>query len=150
MVCRAGHQISFNCASASRARADASLLALAAAVTAVPIDVRVRNTRVSATASGSLSGQFSPRGGCVTIAARGDGGRVEFVVEDEGPGIPDYALGRIFERFYSLERPATGRKSTGLGLALVREIAHLHGGEVELVNRPDRGGAQATLRLPTA
>ena len=94
--------------------------------------------------------EFSPRGGCVTIAARGDAGRVEFVVEDEGPGIPDYALGRIFERFYSLERPATGRKSTGLGLALVREIAHLHGGEVELVNRPGGRGAQAALRLPAA
>ncbi len=94
--------------------------------------------------------EFSPRGGCVALAAHADGGRVEFVVEDEGPGIPDYALGRIFERFYSLERPATGRKSTGLGLALVREIAHLHGGEVELVNRPGGRGAQATLRLPAA
>ncbi len=91
--------------------------------------------------------EFSPRGGRVTLTARALGGRVEFAVEDQGPGIPDYALGRIFERFYSLERPATGRKSTGLGLSLVREIAHLHGGEAELVNRTE-GGARATLRLP--
>ncbi len=93
--------------------------------------------------------EFSPRGGRVALGARVIEHRVEFWVEDEGPGIPDYALARIFERFYSLERPATGRKSTGLGLSLVREIAHLHGGEAELVNRP-AGGARATLRLPVA
>jgi two-component system, OmpR family, sensor histidine kinase CreC len=54
-----------------------------------------------------------------------------------------------FERFYSLERPSSGRKSTGLGLSLVREIIHLHGGEVTLENRRE-GGALATLRLPVA
>ena len=93
--------------------------------------------------------EFSPRGGRVALGARVAGDRVEFSVEDRGPGVPDYALGRIFERFYSLERPATGRKSTGLGLSLVREIAHLHGGEIELVNRSG-GGARAVLRLPVA
>ncbi len=93
--------------------------------------------------------EFSPRGGRVTLAAHVTEGRMEFSVADQGPGIPDYALGRIFERFYSLERPATGRKSTGLGLSLVREIAHLHGGEVELVNQPG-GGARATFGLPSA
>ena len=71
-------------------------------------------------------------------------------VTDEGPGIPDYALGRIFERFYSLGRPDTGRKSTGLGLNFVREVAKSHGGTVRVVNRPDRpeGGALAELILP--
>ncbi len=93
--------------------------------------------------------EFSPRGGRVELRVRATDREVEFAVEDHGPGIPDYALGRVFERFYSLERPATGRKSTGLGLALVREIAHLHHGEVELVNRAV-GGACATLRLPVA
>lgn len=91
--------------------------------------------------------EFSPRGGCVTLGARVEGDQVELLVEDQGPGVPDYALARVFERFYSLERPATGRKSTGLGLALVREIAHLHGGEAEVTNRPE-GGARALLKLP--
>jgi two-component system sensor histidine kinase CreC len=91
--------------------------------------------------------EFSPRGGRVTLGVRLVAGRVEVFVEDQGPGVPDYALARVFERFYSLERPATGRKSTGLGLALVREIAHLHGGEAEVVNRSG-GGARAVLRLP--
>jgi two-component system sensor histidine kinase CreC len=74
---------------------------------------------------------------------------VTFSVEDRGPGVPDYALARVFERFYSLPRPGSGKKSTGLGLALVREIAHLHGGEVTLGNRPD-GGARAEFWVPGA
>jgi len=68
--------------------------------------------------------------------------RVVFTVDDAGPGVPDYALPKVFERFYSLPRPGTERKSTGLGLALVREIAHLHGGDATLTNRPE-GGARA-------
>lgn len=93
--------------------------------------------------------EFSPAGGTVTLAARVDERRVTFTVEDNGPGVPDYAVGRVFERFYSLPRPATGKKSTGLGLALVREIAHLHGGDATLANRPE-GGARATLWMPVS
>lgn len=92
---------------------------------------------------------FSPKGGRVVMrcAAGTEGGRVEFAVEDEGPGVPDYALARVFERFYSLPRPGTDRKSTGLGLALVREVAHLHGGGAALENR-EAGGARATIWVP--
>lgn len=90
---------------------------------------------------------FSPAGGAIRLRAVGAAGRVSFVVEDNGPGVPDYALPRVFERFYSLPRPGSARKSTGLGLALVREIAHLHGGDVTLANRPE-GGAVATLWVP--
>lgn len=92
---------------------------------------------------------FSPAGSAIGFSARLEEGHVVFTVEDRGPGVPDYALVRVFERFYSLPRPGTTRKSTGMGLALVREIAHLHGGEVSLLNRPD-GGARAVLRLPVA
>lgn len=90
---------------------------------------------------------FSPAGSVVWLRARSTSEGVEFAVEDEGPGVPDYALPRIFERFYSLPRPGTQQKSTGLGLALVREIAHLHGGAATLDNRPG-GGARATLKVP--
>jgi two-component system sensor histidine kinase CreC len=92
---------------------------------------------------------FSPGGSEVTLAVNTVPGRVIFTVDDAGPGVPDYALPKVFDRFYSLPRPGTERKSTGLGLALVREIAHLHGGEAALVNRPE-GGARATLSLPVA
>ena len=90
---------------------------------------------------------FSPAGGTVALRCTVEAGRAGFWVEDDGPGVPEYALPRVFERFYSLPRPGTAQKSTGLGLALVREIAHLHGGEVTLANRPE-GGACATLWVP--
>ncbi|MCB1795470.1 MAG: hypothetical protein KDJ70_13800, partial [Candidatus Competibacteraceae bacterium] len=61
---------------------------------------------------------------------------------------------RLFERFYSLPRPDTGRKSTGLGLAFVREVAQLHGGTITVDNVPDADGAiigvVARLSLPAA
>ncbi|HKB56168.1 MAG TPA: two-component system sensor histidine kinase CreC [Lacunisphaera sp.] len=90
---------------------------------------------------------FSPAGGEVTFAAKAADHQVSFTVEDRGPGVPDYALPRVFERFYSLPRPGTERKSTGLGLALVKEIAHLHGGDATLANRPE-GGARAVFWVP--
>ncbi|MDB6115343.1 MAG: creC [Lacunisphaera sp.] len=90
---------------------------------------------------------FSPVGGEVVFGCTLERGGVRFTVEDQGPGVPDYALSRVFERFYSLPRPGTGRKSTGLGLALVREIAHLHGGDATLANRPG-GGARAVFWVP--
>jgi len=90
---------------------------------------------------------FAPVGSCVAIAVNTAPDGVDIRVRDHGPGIPDYALDRVFERFYSLRRPDTGRKSTGLGLPFVREIAHLHSGEVRIANHPG-GGAEALLRLP--
>ena len=90
---------------------------------------------------------FSPRGGTVKLAARADRATATTTVADQGPGVPAYAQGRIFERFYSLARPDGGRKSTGLGLNLVAEAARAHGGSVRLVNRPE-GGALAELVLP--
>jgi two-component system sensor histidine kinase CreC len=90
---------------------------------------------------------FTPAAGTVALRAEASAERAELIVEDTGPGVPDYALERAFERFYSLPRPGSGRKSTGLGLSLVREIAHLHGGEATLANRPE-GGARATLCVP--
>lgn len=91
---------------------------------------------------------FSPAGTAVEIAAVEAGRHIELTVRDSGPGVPDYALDRVFERFYSLRRPDTGKKGTGLGLAFVREVAHLHGGEVHLANHAE-GGAIATLALPS-
>ncbi|MCK5878547.1 MAG: two-component system sensor histidine kinase CreC, partial [Holophagae bacterium] len=91
--------------------------------------------------------EFSPKGSTVTVKVS----REELIgvirVLDEGTGIPDYARERIFDRFYSLPRPDTGQKSSGLGLALVREVALLHQGTVALDNRPG-AGVIATLRLP--
>ncbi|MEY2880643.1 MAG: Sensor protein CreC [Verrucomicrobiota bacterium] len=94
--------------------------------------------------------EFSPAGGAVTLACRVDAQSVALVIEDDGPGVPEYALDKIFDRFYSLPRPDTGRKSSGLGLSIVREIARLHGGEIRLENRAPAAGARAVLTLPRA
>lgn len=91
--------------------------------------------------------EFSPQGGTVrisTIRSR-HGLRVE--IADEGPGLPDYATDRVFEKFFSLQRPDTGQKSTGLGLNFVRQVALLHGGRIVLDNLP-QGGMRASLELP--
>lgn len=90
---------------------------------------------------------FSPTGGSIEVTLTLKGRQAEVSVHDHGPGIPDHADHKVFEKFYSLPRPGTQRKSTGLGLSFVREIAALHHGRVALRNAPD-GGALATLTLP--
>lgn len=90
---------------------------------------------------------FSPDGGDIMFSLHTESGKHHLSVRDHGAGIPDYALPRVFERFYSLARPGTQRKSTGLGLPFVREVALLHGGEIILRNHPD-GGVEATFVLP--
>lgn len=93
---------------------------------------------------------FSPAHGTVEIAVLpGAPGRIDIRITDDGPGIPAYAQGRLFERFYSLPRPDGRDKSTGLGLCLVREVAALHHGRVTVENRPG-GGTAATLSLSAA
>ncbi|HKX12872.1 MAG TPA: two-component system sensor histidine kinase CreC [bacterium] len=89
---------------------------------------------------------FAPRGSSLEISLSESPQQALLTIADRGPGIPDYALGRIFERFYSLPRPETGKKSSGLGLSLVREVARLHGGKIELQNRKE-GGVVARLTL---
>lgn len=90
--------------------------------------------------------EFSPADGKILVTAQVERGRVKIRVDDQGPGIPDYGRDRIFERFYSLPRPDTGAKSTGLGLSFVQEIAHLHGGTIRVENRAE-GGCRAELMI---
>jgi two-component system sensor histidine kinase CreC len=92
---------------------------------------------------------FSPEQGEIVLQAMREGACAVLRVRDAGPGIPDYAQARVFERFYSLARPGTGQRSSGLGLPFVREVARLHGGEVALENAVE-AGAVATLELPLA
>jgi two-component system sensor histidine kinase CreC len=91
---------------------------------------------------------FTPPGAAVTIGASVDevGRTVAVEVFNQGEPIPDYALPRVTERFYSLPRPGSGRKSTGLGLNFVQEVAQLHGGSFSISNVD--GGVRATLTLP--
>ncbi len=90
---------------------------------------------------------FAPAGSEVELRLRRDAGSLMVEVLDRGPGVPDYALDRTFERFYSLPRPDGGSRSSGLGLCFVAEAVELHGGRVALGNRED-GGAVASMVLP--
>ena len=92
---------------------------------------------------------FSPEGGCVRMSLQRTARTVRVQVQDSGPGIPDYAQEKVFEKFYSLARPHSHKKSTGLGLAFVKEIASLHQGRISLSNAPE-GGALAVFSLPRA
>ncbi|QGW80095.1 two-component system sensor histidine kinase CreC [Variovorax paradoxus] len=90
---------------------------------------------------------FSPQGSEVLLTLETTSKLARVTVRDRGPGIPDYAQEKVFQKFYSLARPHSQKKSTGLGLAFVKEIAALHRGRIELGNAA-RGGAVATLTLP--
>ena len=84
-------------------------------------------------------------GGATDIRVdRFDGG-ARITVEDAGPGIPPEDRERIFEPFY--RRRETGEAGTGLGLSIVRQIARVHGGEVQYVPR-DGGGSRFVVTLP--
>ncbi len=86
---------------------------------------------------------FAPVGSSIWIRVKGR----SVTVEDSGPGIPDYALSKVTERFYSLVRPKSGEKSSGVGLSFVKEIMALHGGTLKLGNR-EVGGVRAELDFP--
>lgn len=91
---------------------------------------------------------FAPRGSAIEVTLARSAGGLRIAIADRGAGVPDYAIGRVFERFYSLPRPGGGR-SSGIGLCFVAEVAGLHGGRATLANR-DGGGAVATLQLPSS
>ncbi|WP_431311099.1 stimulus-sensing domain-containing protein [Methylobacterium nigriterrae] len=102
---------------------------------------------------------FSPKDAKVRVALRRVRNEVELICEDEGPGIPEHALERIFERFYT-DRPEQGfGQNSGLGLSISRQIVQAHRGSIRAENRPgpadEEGeptvrGARFIVRLPAA
>jgi signal transduction histidine kinase len=92
--------------------------------------------------------KFSPNGSIVKISIEVLEDQVNIVVADNGPGISEEHLSRVFERFYRVD-DARSRSTggTGLGLAIVRHIARLHGGEVSVESTLGEG-SRFTLSLP--
>jgi signal transduction histidine kinase len=81
---------------------------------------------------------FSPAGGRVLLSAARVGDAIEFKVSDNGPGIASDFLGSVFERFASKPSGAA-RGGAGLGLSIVKSLAHLHGGVVDILSGEGRG-----------
>ncbi len=84
-------------------------------------------------------------GGSVFVTVKAQAGFVEFLVEDDGMGIPEADRVRIFDRGARLD---TGKPGTGLGLAIVRDVAEIYEGTVSLEESEDLGGLLVELRLP--
>jgi len=94
---------------------------------------------------------FSPPDGVVTVNAEARGDVVLVGVSDQGPGIPEQHIDRIFDRFFSYRPgdPHANTAHTGLGLAIVKAIVGGYGGTVGAANQPG-GGARFEIRLPRA
>ena len=90
---------------------------------------------------------YSPERSRIGIDVTSDHGRVTIAVSDEGPGIPEEDLTRVFERFYRVDKArARDPGGTGLGLAIVKHLVELHGGGVRVENRPE-GGARFLITI---
>lgn len=90
--------------------------------------------------------KFTPPGGHVAVALRRTEAGLEVTVRDDGPGMDEATLSRIFEQFYQGDTPHRGEGS-GLGLALCKRIVELHGGTIAAESRPGEGSC-FTVTLP--
>jgi two-component system sensor histidine kinase BaeS len=94
--------------------------------------------------------EYSPAGASIVVSARAVGAEVEISVSDNGPGIPEDQLGRIFERFTRGDAGLTQRVGgTGLGLAISKSLAEAHGGSIVAESTVGQGST-FRLRLPVA
>jgi len=120
-------------------------------ITESPATVLGDETRLRQIAWHLLSNaiKFTPRGGTIAVSVGVGRGAATLIVRDSGSGIDPKFLPRIFGRFTQADssptRPAGG---LGVGLALVRELVELHGGDIEACNREDGAGAVFTARFP--
>ena len=92
--------------------------------------------------------KYSAPGSTIQLCARSDAGRVRIEVLDEGDGIPEADLERVFTKFYRVRQADRQRAGTGLGLAICRGFVEAMGGTITAGNRPDRSGAVFTISLP--
>jgi signal transduction histidine kinase len=108
--------------------ADAELLGIA-------LDALIDNAR-----------RYGPADQKLEIQARGAEGRLELLVADRGPGVPDAEAERVFEKYYR-GSAAKGIPGTGIGLHLVKAIAEMHGGKASCRPR-EGGGAEFAVVVP--
>lgn len=93
--------------------------------------------------------RYSLKGGCVRISSMTDAGTARILIEDEGPGVPNDMLEKIFQPFVrvsSARETETG--GTGIGLAIARRVVELHQGSIVACNRPGNKGFSVMVSLP--
>ena len=91
--------------------------------------------------------RYCRSGDQVTVRIYTKGGRTCLAVSDTGPGVPDEALGKLFQRFYRV--PGSQAEGCGLGLAIVRQVAMAYDGEVHAMNKAE-GGLEVSMCFPSA
>jgi two-component system sensor histidine kinase KdpD len=92
--------------------------------------------------------KYAPPGSQITIRARRTIGSIAIEVLDEGSGIPEDRLERVFEKFHRVKQGDRQRAGTGLGLAICRGFVEALGGKIVAANRSDRSGAIFTITFP--
>src|SRR5205814_831145 len=93
---------------------------------------------------------YAPEQTTIRIEAAPSAGHVSLAVSDDGPGIPEEDLSRVFERFYRVDKSRSRDPGgTGLGLAIVKHLIELHGGSVRAENGAE-GGARVSVTLSSA
>ena len=90
--------------------------------------------------------RYAPAGGSVDVSLTIDGGGLRFAVRDNGPGIPDAYVEKVFERFYRI--PGNPESGSGLGLAIVQKVASAHDATVQLVRGIDQRGLGVVVLFP--
>ena len=92
--------------------------------------------------------KYGPQGGRITLSAETRSGRLRITVADEGPGIPEEELPRIFERFYRMDKTRSRELGgSGLGLPIAKTIAEVHGGHIEAESHVGEG-TRMSIYLP--
>jgi two-component system sensor histidine kinase KdpD len=90
--------------------------------------------------------QYTPENSCITISATYNESSLEIIVEDNGPGIPESEIPKVFDKFYRLKNVSIG--GTGLGLSIVKGFIEAHSGTIKLSNRK-QGGARFIMNIKT-
>lgn len=92
--------------------------------------------------------KYAPLGSTIRVQGWADGSSISVRVMDEGPGIPEDSLEKVFDSFYRVGKADSARAGTGLGLSICRGFVEAMGGTITAGNRTDRSGAVFTIRMP--